>query len=942
MRRTLLTIGFATLLVLSTSADAFATHFRYGHLRWKARPDLTATTAEFTLINAFRRDGYAGSGDDGHPVIGDVFSEFIGIDPALDFGDGTRTGRLDYVVIAVDATANWLLGRALADPNNVGVPLLHDYPGPGPWTAQVDTCCRIRESRNAPEGPYRIATTVDFASQGSPTISVPPIVNVAAGSPPIALAGGGFGHTFWRVARSDESGGLEPPPGINVVSPPSGFAELVWDTAGLDPGLYSIQLVLEDHDRATGALRTQSAVDFLLNLMPGNAAEIPSFVGGPSNLRCGSIFDWVADKPLEFDVLGRRMTARVGTLISLGLPTGATTNPLLPLRVEACPWCSTVELHTSFSWTPTAAQAGLHAIVFVLTNDDTGLQGQCSAIVQVKADTDGDGLPDDWELHGYDFQGQHVSLPGADPNHKDVYLRLDYMDRHQPDQTTVIDKVVDAFAVVPNSLVNNPNGLDGITLHVSLGTQLPHASTFGSTTQQPSGVAAYNWGDFDAVKRANFPEELWLSHHYGIFVHDAADNAAGERTDGIARRNGQQPSFGTDFIVSLADRPAGFFGLIPYGEGGTPLQQAAALMHELGHTLGLAHGGPIEGCPFNASVGDCLENFKPNYLSVMNYSFSLTGLYYNGSDGWIDYSRFTLPPLDELHLYENVGASRSPSHSLYGTKWFADSCLYPPLFGNAWDITQPINWNCNPFVDLNVTENINNLDTTSGRPTWTTLLGASDWDHLNYRQGIIGAGIGRPEPEETVVEEASRDDLSAIPPFPPQDLRVSIAACVARVSWKLTGPAGEYLYRVSRAVDAGAFSLLASTLEASVTDPQVSRDHGYRYYAVAVNTAGTDSPPTATATLPPILDQLMQLIALVQSQHLAPSFESGLVTGVQLARDSVARGNVAAACRQITAFANKVRTLSGTQLTPEQAAALLAAADPISGLLCCAGSSPTP
>ena len=37
-------------------------------------------------------------------------------------------------------------------------------------------------------------------------------------------------------------------------------------------------------------------------------------------------------------------------------------------------------------------------------------------------------------------------------------------------------------------------------------------------------------------------------------------------------------------------------------------------MHELGHNLGLRHGG------------DDLPNFKPNYLSVMNYSFQLTGL----------------------------------------------------------------------------------------------------------------------------------------------------------------------------------------------------------------------------------------------------------------------------------------------------------------------------
>ena len=36
-------------------------------------------------------------------------------------------------------------------------------------------------------------------------------------------------------------------------------------------------------------------------------------------------------------------------------------------------------------------------------------------------------------------------------------------------------------------------------------------------------------------------------------------------------------------------------------------------MHELGHNLGLHHGG------------DDGVNFKPNYLSIMNYSFEILG-----------------------------------------------------------------------------------------------------------------------------------------------------------------------------------------------------------------------------------------------------------------------------------------------------------------------------
>ena len=51
-------------------------------------------------------------------------------------------------------------------------------------------------------------------------------------------------------------------------------------------------------------------------------------------------------------------------------------------------------------------------------------------------------------------------------------------------------------------------------------------------------------------------------------------------------------------------------------------------MHELGHNLGLRHGG-----------GDN-TNRKPNFLSVMNYAFQLTGLTRDGSNGVFDYSMF--------------------------------------------------------------------------------------------------------------------------------------------------------------------------------------------------------------------------------------------------------------------------------------------------------------
>ena len=67
---------------------------------------------------------------------------------------------------------------------------------------------------------------------------------------------------------------------------------------------------------------------------------------------------------------------------------------------------------------------------------------------------------------------------------------------------------------------------------------------------------------------------------------------------------------------------------------------AEVVMHELGHNLGLHHGG-----------GDT-TNGKPNYPSVMNY-----GLQFNNfvPHRRLDYSRVLMPDLDESALTETTG-----------------------------------------------------------------------------------------------------------------------------------------------------------------------------------------------------------------------------------------------------------------------------------------------
>jgi hypothetical protein len=118
-------------------------------------------------------------------------------------------------------------------------------------------------------------------------------------------------------------------------------------------------------------------------------------------------------------------------------------------------------------------------------------------------------------------------------------------------------------------------------------------------------------------------------------------------------------------------------------------------MHELGHNLDLQHGGNESDDPNTAEKDDF--NYKPNYLSVMNYAFHTSGLTINGNDGYMDYSRFDLPDLKEDQLVESNGLNDARVAG-YETKYLAIGiCNFGGGFGYYYKSTpadQPSNWDC--------------------------------------------------------------------------------------------------------------------------------------------------------------------------------------------------------------------------------------------------------
>lgn len=371
-----------------------------------------------------------------------------------------------------------------------------------------------------------------------------------------------------------------------------------------------------------------------------------------------------------------------------------------------------------------------------------------------RVDTDDDGLLDEWETTGIDTNGDgtvelDLAAMGANPNHKDIFIELDSMPNHAIAQAA-INTVVASFAAAP---VGNPDGTTGITMHVDNGptsvmnpvtgatwgalsrgtTTIPETAVLGVFTGP--GNTNYSWAAFDALKAANFPAERAPAFRYAISGHQYG--AATNTSSGLARGIS-----GSDFLITLG-------GFCAVGDcSGTVAQQTGTFMHELGHTLNLRHGG-------NDNI-----NRKPNYLSIMNYAFQMTGLTAGGVGGRYDYSRFgpaVLPPLNEAALNETVGFGAVPGAVLPAVNTFSSitGCPTAPLW-RLVPVTGAVDWNCNgAATDAAASADINRE--TPAAPL-TVLNAFDDWAALRIRGGAIG-GFGFSLPAETESIEPPKEVL---------------------------------------------------------------------------------------------------------------------------------------------------------------------------------------
>ncbi len=349
-------------------------------------------------------------------------------------------------------------------------------------------------------------------------------------------------------------------------------------------------------------------------------------------------------------------------------------------------------------------------------------------------DSDGDKLPDGWELHGVN----DLDLPGygADPLHKDLFVEADYMTGIGHDHLLDYDHLMDIVNVFADAPVNNPDGTTGVNIHIDTGgaaygepagthaafnlgggNGVPEDMTLGADTY----YGDYDWTQFQEYKDAFFSWNRYGIFHYMIFAHDLTENDEWWGISGISRNGWPDKTFAkgaTDFIVSMGSWDNDEYdGIIDMG---TQDQREGTFIHELGHNLGLRHGG-------NDHV-----NYKPNYLSIMNYFYQTSGVYRDGAYHY-DYSRIA-PTISESSLNEKTGLGSSASN--YGVKWWC-----PKLLGYMESSTSaPLDWNCNFELNGNVKADVN----WDGR--YTTLKSQNNWASITF----AGGGVIGTQPNLTV------------------------------------------------------------------------------------------------------------------------------------------------------------------------------------------------
>lgn len=252
-------------------------------------------------------------------------------------------------------------------------------------------------------------------------------------------------------------------------------------------------------------------------------------------------------------------------------------------------------------------------------------------------DVDRDGIPDEWERDGYTPAGTSgkLDLPawGASPDQPDVFLQLNWMEPEVDSKSCApggrfarstggYSSFLECAEANKNEYRPSKKALkelvdlfadNGVRLHIDAG------SWFNTFTNDPAEMKGgptvkYKFPYYDSEAAIKPTLEADRMSYLG-------DRASVFRLGIIGDR-----FLDGDHSSGVSSTPGGSFYVAKQSTMTSDDQVRNTILHELGHNLGLTHGGTY-AVPANRNL-----NNLPNYLSTMNYLYQFSHFGYSDKE----------------------------------------------------------------------------------------------------------------------------------------------------------------------------------------------------------------------------------------------------------------------------------------------------------------------